>query len=84
MMPAYYFHVRDHGVLLRDPNGLELPNLEAAREELKRLVLSVLREEQFEGQLSVHREFQVEDEAGSVVLLIPFQLALSDLDVERS
>jgi hypothetical protein len=77
MMPAYYFHIRDNGVLLRDPDGLELPDLEAARGECQRLILSVLQEEQIEEQLSANREFQIEDETGRTVLLVPFRLAVT-------
>jgi hypothetical protein len=76
-MPAYYFHIRDNGVLLKDPDGLELPDLDAARVECKRLILSVLQEEQMDEQLSANREFQIEDETGRTVLVVPFRLALS-------
>ena len=81
MMPAYYFHIRDNGVLLRDPDGLELPDLDAARAECKRLILSVLREEPISEELSANREFEVVDETGRTVLLIPFRLALSPVGV---
>ena len=76
-MPAYYFHIRDNGVLLRDPDGLELPDLDAARAECKRLILSVLKEEQIDEQFSVNRQFQIEDETGRTILIVPFRLALS-------
>jgi hypothetical protein len=58
MMPAYYFHIRDNGTLIKDPDGLELPDLEAARAECKRLILSILREEQTVEQLLADRQFQ--------------------------
>jgi hypothetical protein len=76
MMPAYYFHIRDNGTLIRDPDGLELPDLEAARAECKRLILSILREEQTMDQLLADRQFQIEDDTGGNVLTIPFRLAV--------
>jgi hypothetical protein len=83
-MPAYYFHIRDNGTLIRDPDGLELPDLDAARVECKKLILSVLREELIDEQLSANRLFQVEDEIGRTVLVVPFRMALSPVMVGRS
>jgi len=83
MMPTYYFHIRENGTLIRDPDGLELPDLDAARVECKILILSVLREEQIDEEFSANRQFQVEDETGRTVLLVPFRLALSAVGVGR-
>lgn len=82
-MPAYYFHVRDNGILIRDPDGLDLPDFDAVRAECKRLILSVLREEQISEEFSANREFEVVDDTGRIVLLVPFQLALSPSGVGR-
>jgi hypothetical protein len=75
-MPAYYFHVRDRGTLIRDPDGIELPDLSSARDECRKLILSVLQDEQPNDEFSAGREFQVEDELGRVVLTVPFRLSL--------
>ena len=83
MMPTYYFHIRENGTLIRDPDGLELPDLDAVRGECRSLILSVLREEQVDEARSADRQFQVEDESGRTVLLVPFQLALSAVGVGR-
>ena len=82
-MPAYYFHIRNSGILIRDPDGVELSDLNAARAECLRLILSVLREEQIDEQLSSDRQFEVEDESGRTILIVPFHLALS-LDTGRA
>ena len=76
-MPAYYFHVRENGALLRDTDGLELPDFDAVCNELKRLIISVLQEEQMTEEFSANREFQVDDEHGRTVLVVPFRLAVS-------
>jgi hypothetical protein len=34
-MPKFFFHIRKPGGLISDPEGLELPDLEAAREEAR-------------------------------------------------
>ena len=73
-MPAYYFHIRDNGTF-RDPDGLELPDLDAARAECKNLILSILREEQTDEQLLANKQFQIEDDTGRTVLMVPFRLA---------
>jgi len=82
-MPAYYFHIRDSDTLIRDPDGLELPDIDSARAECKNLILSVLREEQIDEEQSANRQFQVEDETGRTVLLVPFRLALAAVGVGR-
>ena len=76
-MPTYYFHIRDSGALVRDPEGLELPNLDAARTECRRVIVSVLSEEQMDGLISADREFQIEDEIGRTVLTVPFRSTVS-------
>ena len=73
-MPAYYFHVRNHGTLIRDPDGIDLPDLKGVREEIRKSVLSVLQDEQA-ADVSPDREFQIEDASGRIVLVVPFRLA---------
>ena len=83
-MPAYYFHIRDNGTLIRDPDGLELPDLDAVRAECRRVVVSVLQEEKMDDQRSGNREFQIEDETGRIVLVVPFRSAVSRVRTARS
>ena len=83
LMSAYYFHIRDNGVLINDPDGLELPDLDAVRAECKRVVVSVLEEEQMDDQRSANREFQIEDETGRIVLVVPFRSAVSRVRTAR-
>jgi hypothetical protein len=78
-MPAYYFHVRDHGTLIRDPDGIDLPDLKGVRDEIRKSVLSVLQEEH--ADVSPDREFQIEDASGRIVLVVPFRLAQAPVAV---
>ena len=73
-MPAYYFHVCDNGTLVRDPDGIELPDLKGVRGEIRKLLRSVLQEE-YTADVSSDRQFQIEDALGRIVLVIPFRLA---------
>ena len=82
-MPTYYFHIRDNGDLIKDPDGLELPDVDAVRAECKRIIASVLQEEQMDDQRSANREFQVEDEAGRTVFVVPFRSAVSRVRTAR-
>jgi hypothetical protein len=72
-MPIYFFHVRDRGELIADQEGLELPDLHGAIEECRRLVREVLDEEQWRGERTASRTFEIVDELGRVVLTIPFR-----------
>jgi len=71
-MPCYYFHVLDRGELIEDPDGLELCDLAAAREECSRIVQGILGEEGWRGGLVADRRFQIVDELGRTVLIVPF------------
>ena len=71
-MPAYYFHVWENGVLIRDPDGLDLPDMDAVHEEVKNSIVSVLQEEDLD-ELSADRAFQVDDDLGRTVLTVPFR-----------
>jgi hypothetical protein len=75
-MAAYYFHVRDNETLIRDPGGIDLPDVKGIRSEIRKLVLSVLQEEDAT-EVSADREFQIEDDSGRIVLVVPFQLAFA-------
>ena len=78
-MPRFYFHVHDsQGLLLKDSEGLEFPDVESAREEFGTIVQSVLNETEEFDHLGKDFEFHVVDEQGSTVVVVPFgALALS-------
>jgi hypothetical protein len=71
----YYFHIRDNDTLIRDPDGLELPDLASVQTECRRVIAAVLSEEQMDELPSADRDFRIEDEIGRVVLTVPFRLA---------
>jgi hypothetical protein len=72
-MARYYFHVRDGGETIEDPDGIELSGLEAASAECRRIIEEVLGEEAFREQVGVgDRKFEVVDALGRLVLTVPF------------
>ena len=78
-MPRCYFHVRNsQGIVLHDPEGIEFPDLESAREECPTIIQSVLNETKDLNNLGNDTEFHVVDEHGNTVAIVPFQaLALT-------
>jgi hypothetical protein len=75
-MAAYYFHVRDNETFIRDPDGIDLPDMKGVHGVIRKLVLSVLQEEDW-ADVSADREFQIEDASGRIVLVVPFQPAFT-------
>jgi hypothetical protein len=72
-MPNYFFHVRDdHGVLIEDRVGLNLPDLGFALDECRKTIQTVLREEEWQDILDADRRFEIVDRRGRVVLTVPF------------
>jgi len=80
-MACYFFHIRDNGVMLEDPDGIELADLDAARDKCKKLIRTVLQEEGMTEEFSANREFQVIDELGRTVLVVPFRSILAGLQI---
>jgi hypothetical protein len=79
-MPRYFFHLRDHGEVFEDLEGTELDDDQAARTEALLTARELLRI----GQLSVRewlgRSYEVLDESGRIVAVVPFPEAI---DVEE-
>ncbi|QFU16521.1 DUF6894 family protein [Microvirga thermotolerans] len=67
-MPRFYFNIRDGYELDEDEEGIELPDLEAARAEALATV------EELRGQLAdaANIELEIADESGRRLLTVPF------------
>jgi hypothetical protein len=68
-MPRFYFHLRDQGHLLEDPEGTDLPDLHAALDE----VLRTERELCAEPAGFYGLEFEICDGSGRTMLRVPVQ-----------
>jgi hypothetical protein len=75
-MPRYYFHVLDHGDLIEDKDGVELTGVEEAVDECRQLILEALFGEHVTDEFLADRAFQIVDEKGLVLLIVPFRSIL--------
>ena len=76
-MPLYYFDLLDGDTLVRDEEGQDLPDVEAARceciESARELIASGVRK----GIDVTHRlSFRVRDESDDIVVEVPFRTTL--------
>jgi hypothetical protein len=65
--------VQDGNELIQDNEGVELPNIEAVKEECRRIIESVLDEPEFRDQRAPGRSLRITDESGRPVLIMPFE-----------
>ena len=70
-MPRFFFHIHDD-LVLRDDEGLELPDADAAREEAVRGIRALICDQVMEGRLALHHRVEVEDETGKQVAAFAF------------
>jgi hypothetical protein len=75
-MPRYYLHIRDEGRLVEDPDGSDLPDLEAARAEALEGARNILAAKVKAGKLIDDQRFEITDETGSVLAVMPLKDAL--------
>jgi hypothetical protein len=72
IVARYFFHVRDD-LDVPDPEGAELPNLEAARDYAGRSARSLMCGTLSEDcRISLHHRIDIEDEAGGILATVLF------------
>ena len=84
-MPRYRFNIEQPFTLGRveDEEGLDLTGLDAARAEATCGVRSLLADElRFLGVIDLRGDVQVTDEAGTVLLSVPFAEAMQIIGFE--
>ena len=69
MMPMYYFHIRDRDKFEVDPDGTELPDIDAARAEALKVAQELMTEVPDLGREAV---IEIADGYGQIVLTVPF------------
>ena len=74
-MPRYYFHVYDD-IIAHDEEGLELPNLAAARLNALRGARSLIADQVSRGYFVLSHWIDVVDEKGESVLTVTFRDAV--------
>jgi hypothetical protein len=75
-MPIYFLDVCNSEVIAGDPEGRELPNLDAARREAIAGIRSILANEAAEGRLDLRGEIRIKNARGDVVRVVPYADAL--------
>ena len=76
-MARYYFHVRAENDLRRDPEGSDLPDIEAARKQAVTMACRIWSERPPESTDN-DETFEIVDESGQVVLKVPFSEAYAE------
>ncbi|MEO7687836.1 MAG: hypothetical protein ABIS51_01015 [Sphingomonas sp.] len=64
-MPRFFFHVLNDASFLRDEEGQELQNLEAACKEARRAIGEIIAQEVAAELNTVHLSVMVDDETGA-------------------
>jgi hypothetical protein len=74
-MPRYFFHVYDDTVAL-DDDGMDLPDVDAARRQALAGARALICEEVTKGHVNLSHRIEVEDEEHRPVLTLPFASAV--------
>ena len=72
-MPRFFFHIRDRDGLTADPDGTDLPDLEAARTEALAAARDMLAERIVKEGRPDDQRFETCDEAGRLLAAVPFR-----------
>lgn len=79
-MPLFYFHVYDRILVAPDDEGLELANIEVARDEAVRGARSILSDDILRGCIDLSGRIEVAGEDGTILLTLPFRDAFEIKD----
>ena len=75
-MPRFYFHLRND-LSVDDEEGVELPDLAAARDHAIYNARSIAAENVHAGKLSLSHRIEIADERGTIVATVQFGDAVS-------
>ena len=75
-MSLFYFHLHECGDVIADPEGIDLPDLDAVRRKAVKEARQVMSSEVQEGRLCLGCCIVVEDAGRVEILRLPFRDAL--------
>ena len=75
-MPIYFLHVFNRTGCSRDEEGMDLPDLAAAREAAVEGIRSILRDEVAHGMIDFEGRVEIEEEGGAVVMVVSYAEAV--------
>jgi hypothetical protein len=70
-VPRFFFHLYDD-LVSRDAEGVELADRQAAEEKAVESAREVAAAQVLNGHLDLSHRIEVEDEAGEIVIMVPF------------
>jgi hypothetical protein len=77
-MPRFFFdHRHGQGAVDRDDEGIEFPSLEAAYHDATQAAVEMQTDACCEGDCATEDAFEIRDETGRMLLILPFTEALS-------
>lgn len=76
-VPRFFIHVRDGDHLIRDPKGTEASSLDIACAETLAAAREFFASQIIVGAITDRRRFEIVDETGRTVAVIPFQDAVA-------
>jgi hypothetical protein len=77
LVMRYFFHIRHHDAVVKDPEGTELEGIESVRREAKEAAREIIADRIRNGRpLHIDTTFEIRDGNDSVVLMLPFASVL--------
>jgi hypothetical protein len=76
LMPRFFFHIIDGDRIIEDPEGTELEDLDAARVEALHSARQLLAERLKAGDLVDGQVFEIRNEHGQLLAIVPFRDAV--------
>ena len=72
-MPRYFLNIRDRDVLIEDPDGDEVANIDGIRRIAEACIVDIYARPEMYGDTLLwdRRSFEITDESGATVLVIP-------------
>jgi hypothetical protein len=76
-MPHFFLHLRDHVDETLDPEGLDLPDLDALKRAVLEAARDVMAGDLRNGLIDLRYRIDAENAQGAVVFSLPFQHAVN-------
>lgn len=75
-MPRFHLHLINGSGITRDHEGLDLPDIAAARHEALSAIRSILKDELSHGRLDLGGRISIDDDSGNFLLEVSFAEAV--------